>query len=214
MRELAKDWRAVLVVLGLTAGGSLSFYTFTTYMQKYLVLTSGMAKDTATAVMTAVLIPYMILQPLLGLLSDRIGRRNNLILFGVLSTMLTVPLLSLLAKTSSPAVAFVLVLAGLTINAAYTSVSGLFKAELFPIHVRALGVGLSYGVGNAVFGGTAETIALAFKDAGHESRFYWYVTGVCAVSLVTALAMRDLRRHGTMASRPNCSGRSNLQGAE
>jgi metabolite-proton symporter len=201
MRELAKDWKAVLVVLGLTAGGSLSFYTFTTYMQKYLVLTSGMAKDTATAVMTAVLIPYMILQPLLGLLSDRIGRRNNLILFGVLSTLLTVPLLSLLAKTSSPAVAFVLVLAGLTINAAYTSVSGLFKAELFPIHVRALGVGLSYGVGNAVFGGTAETIALAFKDAGHESRFYWYVTGVCAVSLVTALAMRDLRRHGTMASR-------------
>jgi MFS family permease len=194
LRELRKHMSAVLCVLGLTAGGSVSFYTFTTYMQKYLVLTAGMDKALATMVMSAVLIPFMLVQPAFGALADKVGRRNNLILFGALSTLLTVPLMSALAGVTSAYSAFGLVLIGLLVTAFYTSISGLFKAELFPIHVRALGVGLSYGVGNAIFGGTAESVALALKGAGLESGFYWYVTAICAVSLVTALLMRDTRK--------------------
>lgn len=198
MRELGKHMPAFLCVLGLTAGGSLSFYTFTTYMQKYLVLTAGMDKGVATQIMSAVLIPFMLVQPLFGLLADKIGRRNNLILFGLGMTIFTIPLLTALATVTSPTAAFFLVLVGLLISAFYTSISGLFKAELFPVHVRALGVGLSYGVGNAIFGGTAENVALAFKGAGHESYFYWYVTAICAVSLVTALLMKDSRKYNAL----------------
>ena len=194
IRELRKHVPALLCVLGLTAGGTATFYTFTTYMQKYLVLTAGMDKGLATKVMSAVLIPFMLVQPAFGALADRIGRRNNLILFGSLSALLTVPLLGALAGVTSAYSAFALVLIGLLVNAFYTAISGLFKAELFPIHVRALGVGLSYGIANAIFGGTAENVALAFKSAGHESWFYWYITGICAVSLVTALLMRDTRK--------------------
>ena len=195
LRELfGSNGRAFLLVTTLTAGGSLAFYTFTTYMQKYLVLTVGLSKERATATMTLVLVVFMGLQPIMGLLSDRIGRRNNIIIFAGLATLLTVPILSTLAETASGISIFLLVLAGLTINSFYTSVSGLFKAEMFPVHVRALGVGLAYGVGNALFGGTAENVALAFKEAGHEDYFYWYVTAVCGVSLVTALWLRDTRR--------------------
>ena len=194
----AKNGRAFATVVGLTAGGSLSFYTFTTYMQKYLVLTVGMTKETATSVMTGVLVVFMILQPIMGLLSDKIGRKNNILIFAGLATLLTVPILTALAKVTTPAMAFVFVLAGLFINSFYTSVSGLFKAEMFPIHVRALGVGLAYGVGNALFGGTAENVALAFKQAGNESYFYWYVTAICAVSLVTALALKDSRKDNVL----------------
>ncbi len=195
LRELfAGNTRAFLTVVALTAGGSLSFYTFTTYMQKYMVLTVGMTKETATAVMTGVLVVFMALQPVMGLLSDRIGRRNNILLFASLGTLFTVPILSALAHVESVSAAVALVLAGLVINSFYTSVSGLFKAEMFPIHVRALGVGLAYGVGNVLFGGTAENVAFALKKAGHESGFYWYVTAVCAVSLLAALMLKDTRR--------------------
>jgi MHS family alpha-ketoglutarate permease-like MFS transporter len=195
MAELFRgNMRAFVTVIALTAGGSLMFYTFTTYMQKYLVLTVGMSKEGATAMMTGVLVIFMLCQPLMGLLSDRIGRRNNMIIFAALATILTVPILSALATSHGRLVAFMLVLAGLLINSFYTSVSGLFKAEMFPIHVRALGVGLAYGVGNALFGGTAENVALALKDAGNESYFYWYVTGVCVISLVAALCLRDSRK--------------------
>jgi MHS family alpha-ketoglutarate permease-like MFS transporter len=129
----------------------------------------------------------------MGLLSDAIGRRRNILVFAGLSTLLTVPILSALSTAQSAWAAFLLVAAGLLINSFYTSVSGLFKAEMFPVQVRALGVGLAYGVGNALFGGTAENAALAFKDAGNEAGFYWYVTAVCAASFVAALLLKDTR---------------------
>lgn len=197
LRGLLPHWRGFLTVLGLTAGGSLIFYVFTTYMQKYLVNTAHLEVRTVNWVMGAVLVPFMACQPLFGAMADRIGRRGNLLLFGALATAFTWPLLSLLGHVSGAASAFVLVLAGLAINSLYTSIAGLFKAELFPVHVRALGVGLSYGIGNALFGGSAEYIALWFKQAGHESGFYWYVTAVGAVSLLTAILMRPNRR-GTL----------------
>ncbi|WP_218016380.1 MFS transporter [Novosphingobium capsulatum] len=200
LRELfAHHTRPFLLVMALTAGGSLSFYTFTTYMQKYLVLTVGMTKPDATLLMTVVLVAFMLIQPVMGALSDRIGRRANIVLFAALAMVLTVPIFTALAATRSVWVAGLLVMAGLMINSFYTSVSGLFKAELFPVHVRALGVGLAYGVGNALFGGTAENVALGFKQIGHESGFYWYVTVLAAVSLVAGLMLRDTRRDDPLA---------------
>jgi MFS family permease len=188
---LAPYWREFAIVAVLSAGGSLFFYVFTTYMQKYLVNTAGLEAKTANWVMTAVLIPFVILQPLFGALSDRWGRKRNIALSFGLATLATVPLLTLLAGIETAGAAFALVLAALTINSIYTSVSGLFKAELFPVHVRALGVGLAYGIGNALFGGTAEYVALSFKAAGHESWFYWYVTAICGAAFVAALIMRE-----------------------
>lgn len=197
---LGEHLRPFLIVVALTAGGSLSFYTFTTYMQKYLVLTVGMTKPDATLLMTGVLVLFMVIQPAMGALSDRIGRRANILIFAALAMALTVPIFTLLAQAHSFWVAGALVMAGLVINSFYTSVSGVFKAELFPVHVRALGVGLAYGIGNALFGGTAENVALAFKSAGLESGFYWYVTAMAAVALVAGLMLSDTRRADPLAA--------------
>jgi MFS transporter, MHS family, alpha-ketoglutarate permease len=188
--------RAVALVLGFTAGGSLIFYTLTTYMQKYLVNTAGMETTTASKVMTAVLLVFMVLQPVFGTISDRIGRKNAMICFSGLATLATVPLLGALGHVNGPYAAFVLVLTGLAIISFYTSISGLVKAELFPTEVRALGVGLSYAIANTLFGGTAEYVALWFKSTGREEWFFWYVTGLCALALVASLSMPDTRKHG------------------
>src|SRR6185369_2812166 len=94
--------RAVLIVLAFTMGGSLYFYTFTTYMQKYLVNTAHMDAKVVTFVMTVVLIVYMLLQPVFGALSDRIGRRNNMILFSALGALAAAPLLVALGDVSNP----------------------------------------------------------------------------------------------------------------
>ncbi len=196
LRGVFRHPRAFFTVLGFTAGGSLAFYTFTTYMQKYMVNTSGMDAKTASRIMTAVLFCFMIVQPLFGAFADRVGRRNAMILFGLCTVFTTVPILSALAHAHRPIAAFALILAALLGVSFYTSISGLVKAELFPMHVRALGVGLSYAIANAIFGGSAEYVALWFKSAGRETTFFWYVTAICGVALLAAFVMPDVRRRG------------------
>ena len=193
---LRRHPRAVLIVLAFTMGGSLYFYTFTTYMQKYLVNTAHMDPKVVTFVMTVVLIVFMFLQPVFGVLSDRIGRRNNMILFTALGALAAVPLLVALGDVSNPYMAFFLVLIALAIASFYTSISGVVKAELFPTQVRALGVGLTYAVANAMFGGTAEYVALWLKSAGQEQWFAWYVAGMVAIGLAASLIMPDTRKYG------------------
>src|SRR4051795_6850609 len=193
--------RAFVTVLGFTAGGSLIFYTFTTYMQKYLVNTAGMDAKTASRLMTAVLLVYMCLQPPFGMLADRIGRRNAMLLFGGLATLGTVPVLTALAGVRSPLGAFLLVTAALAVVSLYTSISGLVKAELFPAEVRALGVGFAYALANAGFGGTAEYVALWLKSVGREGWFFWYVTLMMAVTFAVAVVMPDSRKRGYLQGR-------------
>ena len=180
---------AFITVLGYTAGGSLIFYTFTTYMQKYLVNTAGMTAKNASYVMTGALFLFMVLQPFFGMLSDRIGRRNSMLLFGALGTLFTVPLLMALKTVTSPFMAFVLISLALCIVSFYTSISGLVKAEMFPPQVRALGVGLAYAVANAAFGGSAEYVALGLKTLGMENTFYWYVTAMMAIAFLFSLRL-------------------------
>lgn len=190
LRSLFKHHRlAFITVLGYTAGGSLIFYTFTTYMQKYLVNTAKMSTETASFVMTGALFLFMCMQPLFGALSDRIGRRNSMLWFGGLGSVCTLPILMTLKTTTNPVVAFALITLALAIISFYTSISGLVKAEMFPPQVRALGVGLSYAVANAVFGGSAEFVALSLKSGGSENTFYWYVTVMMVVAFLFAFRL-------------------------
>jgi len=187
--------RETLIVMGLTAGGTLAFYTYTTYMQKFLANTAGFSKATATEIMAGALFVFMLLQPAVGALSDRIGRRPVMIAFGVLGVLGTWPLMTAIASATNPVAAFLLVMTALVIVSGYTSVNAVVKAELFPTSVRALGVALPYAIANAVFGGTAEAVGLWFKQQGHETWFYGYVTAMIAVSLAVYWFMRDTRDH-------------------
>ena len=149
-----------MLVVGLTMGGTTAFYTYTTYMQKFLKLSVGLTDNQTTLVTAASLIFALILQPIYGALSDRIGRKPLLIWFGVTGTLFTIPLLYALQATKSALVAFLLIAAAWLIVAGYTSINAVVKAELFPTKVRATGVGLPYAVTVSIFGGTAESIAL------------------------------------------------------
>jgi len=192
---MAKYPREILIVLGLTVGGTVGFYTYGTYMQKFLVNTSGFTRDTATAITAAAMVVWLLAQPLFGWISDILGRKPLLIAYGGLGALTTIPILSTLAGTHDAVSAFLLISLALLIQTTYTSIAGLFKAELFPTEVRALGVGLPYAIVVSLVGGTAEFVALALKQAGHETWFYGYVTALMLVSLTTALLMRDTKRH-------------------
>ncbi|MCU7650567.1 MFS transporter [Pseudomonas piscis] len=195
MRTLLRHPKELLTVVGLTMGGTLAFYTYTTYMQKYLVNTVGMSISDSTTISAATLFLFMCLQPVIGGLSDKIGRRPILIAFGVLGTLFTVPILSTLHSIQTWWGAFFLIMAALIIVSGYTSINAVVKAELFPTEIRALGVGLPYALTVSVFGGTAEYIALWFKSIGMETGYYWYVTACIACSLLVYATMKDTGKH-------------------
>ncbi|RPE13634.1 MFS transporter [Chitinophaga lutea] len=195
---LKKHPYAVLTVVGLTLGGTIAFYTYTTYMQKFLVNTVKLSKEDSTVITFFLMLIYAAIQPMFGWLSDKIGRKPLLIWFGVMGTLFTVPLLSAIGQAGSVWAAFYLILCALVIVSGYTSINAVVKAELFPAEVRALGVGLPYALTVAIFGGTAEYLALYFKNIGHESYYYWYVTGCIFISLLVYVFAKDSRANSYM----------------
>ena len=187
--------KQAFTVIMLTAGGTLAFNTFTTYLQKYLVYTSGFEKTTATEITTAAIFIFMLIQPAVGALSDKIGRKPIMITFGVLGVLFTIPIFNGLGSTTDPKTAFFLCMSGMVIVTGYTAINTVVKAELFPPHIRALGVALPYALANTVFGGTAELVALSFKNAGHENYFFYYITFMIGLSLITYVFMKDTKKH-------------------
>lgn len=196
--EVLRYPRAFWIVLGITCIGSLSFYVFTTYMQKYLINTGGLDKGLVAEIMTVCLFVFMLLQPLVGMISDRIGRKNSMLIFAVGMLILPVPLLSAIGSQQDPVTVGALILVAMVVLSFYTSISGIVKSEMFPSHVRGLGVGFTYAIGNSLFGGSAAYIALFMKNQGIGGLFPWYVMAVGALGLVAIMAMHDNRRHSTL----------------
>jgi MHS family alpha-ketoglutarate permease-like MFS transporter len=191
LKTLVQFPKEVLTVVGLTMGGTIGFYTYSTYMQKYLVNSVGMTNQTSTMITAATLFMFMLIQPVIGMLSDKIGRRPLLIFFGLFGSLCTVPILTTLHEVTSSIAAFALIMFALIIVSGYTAINAIVKAELFPAEIRALGVGLPYALTVSLFGGTAEYVALWFKNTGIEHGFYWYVTACIFMSLLVYIFMPD-----------------------
>lgn len=198
IKQLLKYPKSILTVVGLTMGGTLAFYTYTTYMQKFLVNTVNLTKEESTLISFLSLTIFAVLQPAFGLLSDKIGRRPLLLGFGILGTLFTVPLLTGLSQATSMWMAFGYLMVALIIVSGYTSINAVVKAEMFPANIRALGVGLPYALTVSVFGGSAEYIALFLKTKGLETYYYWYITGCIAFSLIIYFFMKDTKENSML----------------
>ena len=193
-RNLFRDHPgAAFLVMALTAGGTASFYAYTIYMQKFLANTSGFDRATASQIMTGALAIMLLIQPLAGRLSDRVGRRPLMIFFGTCAMLFTYPIFVTLENVQSVPAAFALVMAALIMVTGYTSINAIIKAEMFPADIRALGVALPFAIANVIFGGTAEYVALYLKDIGHERWFYIYISGLAAMSLIAYIRMRETK---------------------
>ncbi|MGG5172373.1 MFS transporter [Pseudarthrobacter sp. J1738] len=181
---LTKHWRALLICIGVTLGGTVAFYTYTNFVLTFMNNTSGIPKEQTSWINFWALLIFMFLQPVYGMISDRVGRKPLLLWFGILGVLCTWPLMSALGGTKDPVLAFFLMMGGLLIVGGYTSINALVKAELFPASVRALGVGLGYAIANSLFGGTVPLIGAALQKAGHVDYLFTYVTVAIGISLL------------------------------
>ncbi|HVJ53017.1 MAG TPA: MFS transporter [Aliidongia sp.] len=196
--ELLRHPRELALVAGMTVGGTVAFFTYTVYMHRFLSNSVGLNHNQTTFVSCATLFLFMLIQPALGALSDRIGRKPFLLWFGIMGTICTVPILTAMTRTHDAWTAFLLLMAALLIVSGYTSVNSVVKAELFPVSIRVLGVGLPYTISTSLFGGSAEYVGLWLKQAGHETLFFYYVSGCILCTLLTTLALRETSTHSAL----------------
>lgn len=188
---LRKHWKTFLLVVGYTSAGSLAFYTITVYSKTYLTNSIGIPDKTVGYIMTIALLVFMLAQPVFGAWADRIGRRTAMLAFSALLAISIYPVMAVGMPYFSHNIFVVgsLLIFMMLLLSFYTSISGLVKAEMFPTHVRALGVGFSYAVGNALFGGSAPSVALQFKAIGLENTFFIYVIVMLVICFFCSLAI-------------------------
>jgi MHS family alpha-ketoglutarate permease-like MFS transporter len=188
--------RESILVAMLSAGGGAGFYAYTSYMQKFLLNTAGFDKATATSIIAAGLLWFTAMQPVFGALADRFGRKPMLLLFGIGGAMAAIPVFLALEQATSPIAATLILLIPLTLQSGYSANNALVKAELFPAHIRGLGVALPYAIGNAIFAGTVEMVALQLKAWNVERWFYVYVALIIAMAGVATLMLPETRERG------------------
>ncbi|MFF4364858.1 MFS transporter [Streptomyces sp. NPDC001594] len=181
--------RASLRIAGITAGGTLAYYTWTSYLPTYAELRTGIAKGDALLAGTLSLAFFALLQPLGGLLSDRYGRKPALLFFGLGFALLVVPLLR--ALDGSFLSLLLVQCAGMVLLTGFTSVSAAVNAEVFPARVRAAGIGFPYSLTVALFGGTAPYLGTLLQDLGRPGLFPWYVAALCLCSSAVYLRLPE-----------------------
>ncbi|MEW2014824.1 hypothetical protein [Rhodococcus sp. NPDC076796] len=195
MGALFRDhWRPLVWVFLLTAGGSAAFYTYTVTVpsivrETFFAADGARGELIATGLVLAAFVVLMVLQPVGGALSDRIGRKPLLVAFGALAIPATGALVLATTRVTSPPAVFVILVSAFVVLTCYLSVNGIAKAEVFPAHIRALGVGFGYAVANSLFGGTAPLIYHATSGRG-SADFIVYTTVLLSVTLCAALWMR------------------------
>ena len=191
--------RELLLVVGLTAGGTAAFYTFTTYMQTFVKLSVGLTEDQTTFVIFGSLIFATFLQPIYGALSDRIGRKPLLIFFGVAGTLATVPILTALKASQVAADGVPADLRGLDLRrrlyvdqrrregGAVSDQGSRDSASACPMRSRSRSSAAPRPRSRSVS-----------RASGHEDWFYYYLSGIILVSLIIYATMRDTKHQSAM----------------
>ncbi|MCM3265639.1 MULTISPECIES: MFS transporter [Streptomyces] len=189
LEALRRHPRASALIVGITAGGTIAYYTWTSYLPTYAELNADVSRSDALLAGTVSLAFFGLLQPVGGLISDRLGRRPLLLFFGLGFALLCVPLLH--ALDGSFGVLLLVQLAGMVLLTGFTSISAAVNAEVFPPRVRAAGIGFPYSLAVALFGGTAPYVGTLFKQWGHAGLFPWYVAVLCLLSSLVYLRLPE-----------------------
>jgi MHS family alpha-ketoglutarate permease-like MFS transporter len=182
---------AALRVVGITIAGTLTYYIWVNYLPTYANLTTGIPLNKALLSQTLCLAIFVTLLPLVGRLSDRIGRKPTLAGFAVGFIVLSWPLLHFLDASFTRL--FLVQLAGMLLILGYSANCAVIMAEQFPPEIRATGIALPYALAVAAFGGTAPYVTTWMHDHHYGGWLWLYVSAASLVSLVVYLTMPETK---------------------
>jgi MFS transporter, MHS family, alpha-ketoglutarate permease len=183
LATLQQHPRAVGTMVGITLLNTLCFYTFFSAILPYAVESEGASEDDAFLALTVGTALFVVLQYPFGRLSDRLGRRPQLLFWSAAIALLVVPL-SLLIGPGLPQL-LVVFCTGLGLYALMSSIAPAIMSEIFPTELRGVGIGAWYNITVATFGGTAPLVITWLANMGQSPAFFWYVAVGAVITFVT-----------------------------
>jgi MHS family alpha-ketoglutarate permease-like MFS transporter len=183
--------KAVGQLVGITLLNTLNYYVFFSALTPYAVESQGaddndvfIALSVGTALFIALLYPF-------GKLSDRFGRKPQLLFWSAALAILIIPLSKLIEVEAGLPALLVVFCTGLGLYALMASIAPAIMSELFPTELRGVGIGAWYNITVATFGGTAPLVIASLASAGHSDLFFVYVAIGAAVAFCTILTLRE-----------------------
>lgn len=189
-KSVRQNRKQLLVAFGVICLNAVGFYIILSYMPTYLVNELGF--DSMKAILTTIvsLTTYVILLPFVGTLADRVGRKPVLIGASVLFMLFTIPAFLLLSQGGMYAILAQILLGA--ILAGNDGVLATFLSEMFPTSVRYTCFGLSFNMGNAIFGGTAPFVAtFLIIQTGNTFAPAFYLMAAAFIAFIALLRTKE-----------------------
>jgi MFS transporter, MHS family, alpha-ketoglutarate permease len=191
LTTLREHPKAVGQLIGFTLLSTLCYYTFFSALTPFATGSRGADPNDVFVALSVATALFVLLQYPMGAVSDRFGRRPQLLVWSAATAVLIVPLSTLIG----PGMGGLLVVfcVGLGLYTMMTSIAPAIMSELFPTELRGLGIGAWYNLTVAVFGGTAPLVIQLLGGAGLAEAFFWYVAAGAAVAFLTILTLPETR---------------------
>ncbi|HDR2701693.1 TPA: MHS family MFS transporter [Enterobacter roggenkampii] len=201
---LKHHWREVLIAAGLKVVETAPFYIFSTFVVSYATSTLTYQKSQALEAVTLGALVATIMIPLMGLLSDKVGRQRMYAISVFVLGLFIVPWFMLLNTGTTWGIVLATVIAFGVLWAPVTAVLGTLCSEIFSANVRYTGITLGYQLGAALAGGTAPLIAtgLLAKYDGDWVPVAWYLAVTVTISLIAIFCASRVKRATLIQAQP------------
>ncbi|ENE7661563.1 MHS family MFS transporter [Enterobacter roggenkampii] len=201
---LKHHWREVLIAAGLKVVETAPFYIFSTFVVSYATSTLTYQKSQALEAVTLRALVATIMIPLMGLLSDKVGRQRMYAISVFVLGLFIVPWFMLLNTGTTWGIVLATVIAFGVLWAPVTAVLGTLCSEIFSANVRYTGITLGYQLGAALAGGTAPLIAtgLLAKYDGDWVPVAWYLAVTVTISLIAIFCASRVKRATLIQAQP------------
>lgn len=190
LRTLLREYpRETLRIIGFSVLTTFAFYLFVAYVPTYAIRALHADSKVAFGANTIAMIVFMLVHPFFGMLSDRFGRKPQLIVFAAGYLLFFYPAITSMQPTFASILAVELF--GLVLYALYTSIAPAIMSEQFPTRVRAVGIGAPYNLMVALLGGTTPYLLTWLQSIGQERWFFYYVLVGAVITLITFIRMPE-----------------------